>query len=158
MVSYSRPRSLPCASPLPLPMEMAIIDGQVVLGDEVVERGEEHAVGAIGADDERGGGAGHVLLGDIDGDLARVRRGMAGGDDELCGVVGVGCAEGALVAGDAGVEFAVGGVHGEFDDGAVGEIGSRSFRARRVCVGPMMKLPSASGEGTAPSGSSLAET
>ena len=27
MVSYSRPRSLPWASPLPLPMEMAIITG-----------------------------------------------------------------------------------------------------------------------------------
>jgi len=27
MVSYSKPRSLPCASPLPLPIEMAIITG-----------------------------------------------------------------------------------------------------------------------------------
>ena len=31
MVSYSNPRSLPCASPLPLPMEMAIITGNFFL-------------------------------------------------------------------------------------------------------------------------------
>ena len=82
--------------------------GQFVFGDEAVECGEEHVVGAVGANDERGFGAGYVCLGYVDGDLARVGRGMAGGDDEFCGVGGIRRAEGAFVAGDAGVVFAVG--------------------------------------------------
>ena len=39
-------------------------DGQFVLGDEAVERGEEHAVGAVGAHDEWGFACrGHTALG-----------------------------------------------------------------------------------------------
>ena len=47
---------------------------------------------------------GTYCLGNVDGDLARVGRGMAGGDDELGGVGGIGRAEGAFVASDAGVD------------------------------------------------------
>ena len=56
--------------------------GSFVLGDEVVEGGEEELVGAVGAYDEGGDGAGDVLCGDVDGDGAGVGRGVAGGDDE----------------------------------------------------------------------------
>ncbi len=126
--------------------------GQFVFGDKAVEGGEEHVVSAIGTDDERGFFVGHVRLGYIDCDLARVRCGMAGGDDQLCGVSGVGCAEGAFVAGDAGVVFAV----GEFmvNSTTVPLVRSGAvISGAGVWVGPMMKLPSAVGEGTAPSGS-----
>ncbi len=92
-------------------------------GDEVVKDGEEEAVGTVGADDEGGCGAGNVLRGDVDGDVAGVGRGMAGGDVEFGGVGGIGRAEGAGVAGDAGIELAVGGAHGEFNDRALGDGG-----------------------------------
>ena len=87
-----------------------------MLGDEIVEGGEEAAVDSVGPDDEGRGGSGDVLTGDVDGDVAGVGRGMAGGDVELGGIGGVGRAEGAGVAGDAGIELAVGGAHGEFND------------------------------------------
>ena len=74
------------------------------------------AVGSVGADDEGRGGAGHVLFGDVDGDVAGVGRGMAGGDDELGGIGGIGGAEGVGVAGDAGIDLAVGRAHGELED------------------------------------------
>jgi hypothetical protein len=97
--------------------------GEFVGGDEVVEDGEEEVVGAVGADDEGGDGAGDVLRGDVDGDVARVGRGMAGGDDEAGGVGGVGCAEGAFVAGYAGIIFAVSGGHGDVGEGALRDVG-----------------------------------
>jgi len=46
---------------------------------------------------------------------------VAGGDEELGRVGWVGCAGG--VTSYAGVELAVGGVHGELDDGASGDVG-----------------------------------
>ena len=98
-------------------------DGDFVLGDEVVEDGEEEVVGAVGSDDEGGDGAGDVLFGDIDGDVAGVGCGVAGGDDEPGRVGGVGRAEGAGGAGDAGVELAVGGGHGDVDEGALRDAG-----------------------------------
>ena len=97
--------------------------GEFVGSDKVVEDGEEEVVGAVGADDEGGDGAGDVLRGDVDGDVARVGRGMAGGDDEAGGVGGVGCAEGAFVAGYAGIIFAVSGGHGDVGEGALRDVG-----------------------------------
>ena len=132
-------------------------DRQFVLGDHAVERSEQHAIGAVGAYDERRGCAGHVCLGHIDGDLARVGRGMAGGDDELGGISWIGGAEGAFVARDAGIVFAVGGLM----------VNSTTVPLVRSCavisgaggwVGPMMKLPSALDGGSVPSGSCVADT
>ncbi len=93
-----------------------------MLGDQVVEDGEEEAIGAVGSDDEGSEGAGDVLRGDVDGDVASIGRGVAGGDDELGGVSWIGGAEGAGVAGDAGVVVAVGGEHGDGGKGAVGDV------------------------------------
>ena len=56
-----------------------------LLGDQVVERREQQLVGAVGADDERRRRAGHVLLRDVDGDPARVRRRAAGVTISLAG-------------------------------------------------------------------------
>ena len=107
--------------------------GELVLGDEVVENGEEEVVGAVGSDDEGGDGAGDVLRGDVDGDVAGVGGGVAGGDDELGGVGGVGGAEGAFVAGDAGVVFAVGGGQGDGDERALGDAGVEGGLQARGC-------------------------
>ena len=97
--------------------------GKFVLGDEVVEDGEEEVVGAVGSYDEGSDGAGDILRGNVDGDVAGVGRGVAGGDDEAGRVGGVGRAEGAGGAGDAGVELAVGGGHGEGEEGALRDVG-----------------------------------
>ncbi len=108
-------------------------DGETVLRDEVVEGGEEGGVGAIGSDDEGCNGAGYILFGDVDRYLSGVGCGVAGGDDEPGGIFGVGGSEGAGVAGDAGIEFAVGGVEGELVYGSLREVGLRGgFGRRRV--------------------------
>jgi len=107
----------------------AVLDGdgdhgrQLVFGDEVVEDGEEEMVRAVGSYDEGRDAAGDILRGDIDGDVAGVGRGVAGGDDEAGGVGGVGRAEGAGVTGDAGVILAVGGGHGDVGEGALRDAG-----------------------------------
>ncbi len=103
-------------------------DGKLVLGDESVESGEEHAVGAIGADDKWSFAAGHVLLRDVDCHFARVGSRAARGDDELCRIGGIGHPEGAFVAGDAWKILAVSGIHRELDDFAMGEFGRGHFR------------------------------
>ena len=64
--------------------------GSLCFGDQIVENGEEQAIGAVGADDEGRARAGNILRGDVDGDLARVRSGMAGGHDQLAGSLGSG--------------------------------------------------------------------
>src|SRR5580698_6596890 len=76
--------------------------GEFALGDEVVEDGEESAIGTVGADDEGSCGAGDVLRGDVDGDAAGPGGGMAGGDEKFGRIGGVGGAVGVGVAGDAG--------------------------------------------------------
>ena len=90
-----------------------------MFGDEVVEDGEKEVVRAVGSYDERGDRARDVLRGDVDGDVAGVRRRATGGDEKARGVGGVRRAEGAGVAGDAGVILAVGGGHGDIDQGAL---------------------------------------
>jgi hypothetical protein len=134
MVSYSRPRSLPWASPPPLPTEMATMTGNAVLGDEIVEDGEEAAVDAVRADDEGRCGARDVLFGDVDGNVTGVGCGVAGGNQHPGGIGGVGGAEGVGVASDAGVEVAIGGAHGELDDSALGD-GGVGGQLRRGVVG-----------------------
>ncbi len=128
---------------------------ELVLGDEVVEDGEEKLVRAVGAYDEGSDRAGDVLGGDVDGDVAGVGRGVAGGDDETGGVGGVGRAEGACVAGDAGVVFAVGGGHGDVVRVPWETSGLEVDSGAGVWVGPMMKLPFCVGAGRVPSGSSV---
>ena len=53
IVSYSSPRWLPCASPLPLLMEMATITGTRFCAIRCVERLEQQRIGTVSADDER---------------------------------------------------------------------------------------------------------
>ena len=96
-----------------------------MLCDQIVEGGEQGAVGAVGADDEGGGGAGNVLRGHIDGDVTGVGSGVAGGDDKFGRVCGIGRAEGSGLAGDAGIDLAVTGTHGELDDLALRDAGLR---------------------------------
>ena len=95
--------------------------GDAVFGDQIIEGGEEVLVGAVGADDEGSLRAGDILLGDVDGNVARVGSGVTGGDDEFGVVVRIGRAEGVGFAGDAGIVFAAGGLHGEGVDGSVGD-------------------------------------
>ena len=109
-MSYSRPRSCPCASPPPSGNHDGDHGGNAFLGDQVVEDPRQVHVGlaqagAIVRDDERRGGAGHILRGNVNGDRAlvvdRVRF-----DDQRLRVVGIERAE--HVAGNARVEeFAV---------------------------------------------------
>ena len=109
-------------------------DGHAMLGDQVVEGREQQPVGAVRADEERRLRAGDVLLGDIDGDAARVGSGVTGGDDQPGGVVGVRRAESAGDARDAGVDFAIGRGHGEVVDVALRNAFLRG-RLRRAGVG-----------------------
>jgi len=92
---------------------------KLVFGDEVVEHGEQEVVGSVGSYDEGRGGSGDILRGDVDGDVAGVGRGVAGGDEEAGRVGGVRRTEGAGIAGDAGVKLAIGGGHDDVDQGAL---------------------------------------
>ena len=87
-----------------------------MFGDQVVGRGEQRAVGSIRAHDEGSDGARDILIGNIHGDAARVGCGMAGGHYQLGGICGIGSAERSRLAGDAGIELAVGGIHREPND------------------------------------------
>src|SRR5580704_1982255 len=53
-----------------------------MFSDQAIERGKEHMVGSIGANDEWSLRAGDVLLRHINRNMASVRRWMAGGDYE----------------------------------------------------------------------------
>ena len=74
----------------------AIADGDgnhrrnFMLGNQVVERREQRAVRSIRANDEGSDGAGNILLRNIHSDAARVGRRMAGGHNQLAGLVGSG--------------------------------------------------------------------
>ena len=113
MVSYSRPRWLPWASPLPLPIEMAIITGTRFWAMRLSSAVKSSLSGPSAPTMNGAAVPGDVLLGDIDGDSARVGGGMAGGDDELGRVGGIGRAERVGVARDAGIDLAVGRIHRE---------------------------------------------
>ena len=76
------------------------------------------------------------MRGDVDGDVARVGSGVAGGDDELGGIGGIGRANGAGVAGDAGIDFAVGRTHGELDDRSLRHFGLHRHVLRRIVRRP----------------------
>src|ERR1700675_608399 len=102
IVSYSRPRSLPWASPLPLLMEMAIIAGT-----------RFWAIRLSSAANNSGSGPSAPTI----NDAARVRRGMVGGHDQLRGIVGIRLAEGAGFPCNAGIQFAVRRIHREVIDG-----------------------------------------
>ena len=119
MVSYSKPRSLPCASPLPLLMEMAIIAGTRFWAIRLSNAANNSGSGPSAPTMNGAARAGDVLLGNIHGDAARVGRGMAGGHDQLGGIVGIGRAEGAGLARDAGIKFAVRRIHREVVDGSL---------------------------------------
>src|SRR5579862_3350279 len=90
-------------------------------------------VGSVGSHDEWGFGAGDVLFRNEDSYLARVGSGMAGGDDELGGIVGIGCAEGSFVAGDSGIVLALRRLHCEVGFSRYSEV--RSGRVGRRLVG-----------------------
>ena len=116
-------------------------DGDFVLGDEVVEDSEEERIGTVGSYDEGGDGAGDVLRGDVDGDLASVGRGVAGGDVELGGIRGVGRTEGSRVSGDSRVVFAVRRGHGDGDKLALWDVGIDGGLRRRGMSGAEDVVP-----------------
>src|SRR5271163_1810088 len=66
--------------------------------------------------------------------MANVGSGMAGGYDEFGGIGGVWRTEGPGLAGDAGINLAVGRIHGELEDRALRHIWLRR-RFRRGIVG-----------------------
>ena len=45
-------------------------------------------IGSVGADDKGRGSAGNILFGYVDGNLASVRSGVAGGDYQFRGIAG----------------------------------------------------------------------
>ena len=69
------------------------------MGDEVSEYREQGAIGPVRTDDEGGFGAGNILRGNVDGDVACVRSGLAGGDDEFGRIGRIRSAEGTGHAG-----------------------------------------------------------
>ena len=77
MLSYSRPRSLPAASPPPLPTEMAIITGTffsaIRLSSTVNNVRSGPSAPKMNGDDD----AGNILFRDVNRNLARVGRRMA---------------------------------------------------------------------------------
>src|ERR1700682_2164082 len=77
IVSYSRPRSLPWASPLPLPMEMAIFTGTRSCATGLSRGVYQRRVRSVRPDDERRGRARNVLFGDIHSHSASVGSGVA---------------------------------------------------------------------------------
>lgn len=97
-----------------------------MLGDEIVERGEQVWVWPIRTDDEGRDRACDILLGNVDRDVARVGGGMAGGDDQPARMRGIGRAEGVGIARNAGIDFAVRRIHGELIDRSM-----RHIRLRR---------------------------
>ena len=64
--------------------------GHSFLGDQIVQRREQQRIGSVRSDDERCRASRDVLLRNIDGDTARVRRRMAGGHDQLSRIGGIG--------------------------------------------------------------------
>ena len=158
IVSYSSPRWLPCASPLPLPIEIAIIAGTRFCAMRLSSAVKSSLSGPSAPTMNGAAVPGDVLLRHVHRDLARVRARVAGGDDQLGGIVRVRRAERAGLARDAGVDLAVGRLHRELEDLPLRCTSFAANAGARLCVGPMMKFPSASAGGTSPSGSSLAST
>ena len=74
MVSYSRPRWLPCASPLPLAKGNGDHGGQRLSAIRLSRTVNKGRVGSVGSDDEGRRSAGNVLLRHIDGDSAHIGR------------------------------------------------------------------------------------
>ena len=157
MVSYSRPRWLPWASPPPLPMEMAIITGTLFWAMRLSSAVNSDLSGPSAPTMNGAARAGHVLLGDINRNAPRVRSGMAGRHDQF----GRGRRDRRVpnvfaLPRDAGIELAVGRIHREVVHRPLRHACLHAISAAGLCVGPMMKFPSASAGGTSPSGNSLA--
>ncbi len=83
-----------------------------VLSDEIIQCDEQQSIGSVRSDDEGCGRAGHVLLGNIHGDSARVGSGVAR-DHQVRGVVGVDLSRRARLPSDAGINLAVSRTHRE---------------------------------------------
>jgi len=132
--------------------------GRPALGDQTVEGRKQGPVGTVRADDERRCRARDVLFGSINRYPASVGTGMAGGDHQLGGVVGVRRAKGIGLAGDAGIDLAVGRFHGEVVDGSRGTPSCAVISGAGLCAGPRMKFPSSFTGALAPSGRSFAFT
>ena len=91
-------------------------DRHFVLGDQIIQGGEQKTVRAVGADDEWRGRSGDILFWDVDRYFASVGSGVAGGEDEFGGIGRIWRAKGAGIARDAWIKLAVGRVHGELDN------------------------------------------
>ena len=89
------------------------------LRNQIVERLEQQRIRSVSADDERHDRAGHVLLGDVHRDAARVRRRRACRHVELRRIVRIRGAECTLLAPDARIDFAVRRLHREVVDRAL---------------------------------------
>lgn len=94
-------------------------DGHAFSGDQIIQCCEEHSVRAVSTNKEWRNCAWHVLPGNIDGDLAAIglRRAL---HEQFTRVCGIWLTKRTGFAGDAGVDLAVGGLHSELDDLALG--------------------------------------
>ena len=93
IVSYSRPRWLPCASPPPFWIMTAIMARHALLRDEVVEDARQRHVRlaelrAVVHDDERRLRAALVLRGDVDRDRALIGLARASRRSASSGLLG----------------------------------------------------------------------
>src|SRR5260370_36325369 len=86
-----------------------------MLINEVVENEKERSVGSVRTHNERRCGSSLVLARHVDGHMPRVRSGMTRCDNQLRGIVWIGRAKRPGIAGNAGIDLAVGRVHYEFD-------------------------------------------
>src|SRR5208283_3004525 len=140
IVSYSKPRSLPWASPLPLPMEIAIITGTRCAAIRLSRAANKVGSGSICTDDEGCLRAGDVLFGNVHRYPSRIRCRIAV-YDHLVRVRRVRDGERVGLARDAGIDLAVLGFHREFKDVTLGRSFVRGHFRRGIVGGANDEVP-----------------
>jgi hypothetical protein len=78
-----------------------------MLGDQIVQGGEQRPIRAIRADNERRNGAGDILLGDVNRHASQVGSRVACGDHQLSGIGGIHRAKSMGLTCNAGINFAI---------------------------------------------------
>ena len=106
-MSYSRPRWLPCASPLPLPMEMAIITGTRFCAIRLSSAVNSAWSGPSAPTMNGAAVPGTYCFGTYTATLRVYGAGWLVVTISLAGIGWIGRAEGVRLARDAGIDLAV---------------------------------------------------
>ena len=115
-MSYSSPRSLPCASPLPLPIEMAIIAGTRFCAIRLSSAVNSSWSGPSAPTMNGAAVPGTYCFGTYTATRARVGRGWLVVTISLAGSLGSGVPNVPGLARDAGIDLAVRRLHREVED------------------------------------------